>query len=67
MLLGSPPDMVHVGLIAQDPFVNTQRAELTAQSSSLYRGIDPCYSGFQVQDAANFPAGMVRSRRSMLS
>ena len=57
MLLDSSPDMVH-GSALRKTHSSTQEKQLIPKRSILRRGINPCYSGFQVQGAADSPAGM---------
>ena len=57
MLLDPSPDMVH-GSALRKTHSSTQDGQLIPKRSTLRRGINPCCSGFQVQGAANSPAGM---------
>ncbi len=57
MLLDPSPDMVH-GSALRKTHSSTQEKQLIPKRSILRRGINPCYSGFQVQGAADSPAGM---------
>ena len=61
MLLGSPPDMVH-SLTLRKTHPSTQRNDGAGYTgAALGSGIDPCYSGFQVQGTATAPTGMTPS------
>ena len=58
MLLGSPPDMIH-SLTLRKTHSSTQTTDgADYTKTALKGGIDPCYSGFQVQGTATAPAGM---------
>ena len=58
MLLGSPPDMVREGSLRKAQ-TSTHRRHDGCTDATLKTGIHPCYSGFQVQDTANVPTGVI--------
>ena len=59
MLLGSPPDMVHSRQLRWDPSFNTEKCDTDRTRPNLQTGSHPCYSGFQEEEAATLPAGMI--------
>jgi len=57
MLLGPPPDMVHSARLRRT-HPSTCRKRLYHRNFALKNGINPCYSGFQVQGPATSPVSM---------